>query len=603
MYKALFGLFLACTVSCNGAPDQALLDLTRGGEVEVYFNDPGSRVGNIWRSDAIDIMIDRINQASASIDFAVMGFSHRRVVDAIVMAHDRGVAVRMVGDAGHLYNSGYDRMLERHIPMVNGNLSHIMHNKFMVVDDRFVFGGTANWTPTDLEHNSNNFFMIDSPLVADDFRDEFDQMFEGAFGHQKVEIDNGRAYEIGDTIVEVWFSPNEDAMGRILELVDGAQDSIRFSIFAFTKDQVGSSFIRKIDEFRGRDAAENANRASNDQIDLDDPDFRKRRSVAGVIDQSQLHSNGQYHEVYRLLGAGADLRMDGIDSSRQPGDYQAGGGRLHSKTMVLDADGDNPVVITGSFNWSASATVSNDEYLLVFRGKEGADGTRSNRVAKAFDQYFEDLWEGGRRMGNDWIGEGGVRQGDVLINEIMWYGAHENDQDGFDEFIELKNTSNQDISLDLWQIEGVDDFVVGLPPGSTIPANGTFTIVDHLLEAYVDGAPQDEGTAYDYGDLVVNAFNDNRQARLYLKDEALELYLIDPDAQIMDVAGDGGPAFKGGPNGASVYSMERRAGAIDGTSPDSWAACPLNEGDGYVSESYRDVIIATPGLENAVNRQ
>ena len=89
-----------------------------------------------------------------------------------------------------------------------------------------------------------------------------------------------------------------------------------------------------------------------------------------MIDQSQLHSNGQYHEVYRLLGGGADLRMDGIDSSRQPGDYQAGGGRLHSKTMVIDADGENPVVITGSFNWSASATVSNDEFLLVFRGKE-----------------------------------------------------------------------------------------------------------------------------------------------------------------------------------------------------------------------------------------
>ena len=27
-----------------------------------------------------------------------------------------------------------------------------------------------------------------------------------------------------------------------------------------------------------------------------------RRGVSGVIDQSQLHSNGQYHEVYRLIG-------------------------------------------------------------------------------------------------------------------------------------------------------------------------------------------------------------------------------------------------------------------------------------------------------------
>lgn len=578
-------------LSCNPAPGEDLLDQTRGSQVEVFFNDPGSRVGNIWTADALDVMVDLIDNARVSLDFAVMGFSHDRVVEAVVDAYDRGVQVRMVGDAGHNYNDGYERMRERHIPMVTGNLSHIMHDKFMIVDDRFVFGGTANWTPTDLEHNSNNFFVLDSPYVAEDFRDELDQMWAGAFGHQKVAIDNGRVYEMGDTIVEVWFSPNEDAMGRILELVDAAEESIRFTIFAFTKDQVGSSFIRKMAEFREKDLAEGR--------DPDHPDFRERRSVAGVIDQSQLHSNGQYHEVYRLLGAGADLRMDGIDSSRQPGDYQAGGGRLHSKTMVLDADGANPVVITGSFNWSASATVSNDEFLLVFRGKEDADGVRSNRVAKEFDTYFESLWGNGRRMGEAWVGEGGLKAGDIWINEVMWYGVHEEDAEGHDEFVELRNRTDRDIPLDLWQLAGPDDFVVGLPPGSTLPANGTFTIVDHVLERYVDGAPQDEGSAYSYGDLVVNAFNDNRQARLYLKDQALELFLLDPDANVMDVAGDGGPAFAGGPEAAVVRSMERSATGEDGSLPDSWHACAYEEGVGYVSDRFRSTILASPGEDNS----
>ena len=577
--------------SCNPAPGEDLLDQTRGGQVEVFFNDPGSRVGNIWTADALDVMVDLIDNARVSLDFAVMGFSHDRVVEAVVNAYDRGVQVRMVGDAGHNYNNGYERMRERHIPMVTGNLSHIMHDKFMIVDDRFVFGGTANWTPTDLEHNSNNFFVLDSPYVAEDFRDELDQMWSGAFGNQKIAIDNGRVYEMGDTIVEVWFSPNEDAMGRILELVDAAEESIRFTIFAFTKDQVGSSFIRKMAEFREKDLAEGR--------DPDHPDFRERRSVAGVIDQSQLHSNGQYHEVYRLLGGGADLRMDGIDSSRQPGDYQAGGGRLHSKTMVLDADGANPVVITGSFNWSASATVSNDEFLLVFRGKEGADGVRSNRVAQDFDAYFESLWGNGRRMGEAWVGEGGLQPGDIWINEVMWYGVHEEDAEGHDEFVELRNRTNRDIPLDLWQLAGPDDFVVGLPPGSTLPALGTFTIVDHVLERYVDGAPQDEGSAYSYGDLVVNAFNDNRQARLYLKDQALELLLLDPDANIMDVAGDGGPAFAGGPEAAIVRSMERDENGEDGTLPSSWHACAYEEGTGYVSDRFRSTILASPGEANS----
>ncbi len=591
-------LLLGMILSCNGPPSKADLDLTRGSRVDVYFNDPGARLDTIWKSDAVAIMVELIDSSRATLDFAVMGFSHETVVDAMVRAFDRGVKVRMVGDAGHLYNSGYQRMLERHIPMVTGNDPHIMHDKFMIVDGRFIFSATANWTPTDLEHNSNNFVAIDSPFVAADFQAEFDQMWEGRFGHQKVENDNGRVYEVGDTTVEVWFSPNEDAMGRILELVDAAEESIRFTIFAFTKDQVGSAFIRKQEEF-----------VRKDLVDGVDPalDFHERRSVAGVIDQSQLHSNNQYHEVYRLLGAEIPLRMDGNDASKQPGDYQAGGGRLHSKTMVIDAYGDNPLVITGSFNWSASATQSNDEFLMVFRGK---------RVAQEFDDYFDYLWRNGRRMGRDFVGEElpgtdyVLQPGDLTLNEIMWYGAHPNDVDGFDEFIELKNHTGHDIELDLWQISNPDDFVLGFPPGSTIPANGLFTVVDHVVETYQDGAPQDEGTAYVTGDLVVNAFNDNRQSRLYLKDTALELFLLDPAATLMDVAGDGGPPFAGGPDGGDSLSMERLNPAGDGADPASWGDCIATEGGAWVNpdpvvvddpngDTYRDIIIATPGEPNS----
>jgi phosphatidylserine/phosphatidylglycerophosphate/cardiolipin synthase-like enzyme len=423
-------LFAACLLSC-GAPSQADLDTTRGGRVEVMFNEPGTRQSNMWEPDAVRLMIESIQDAKATIDMAVMGFGRDEVIDALIAAHDRGIKVRMVGDAGHLYNSGYQRFRERHIPMVSGNLNHIMHNKFMIIDDRFVFGGTANWTDTDLRHNSNNFFFIDSPLVAADFADEFHQMYGGLFGHTKVEIDNGRSYQVGDTTVEVWFSPNEDAMGRILELVDAAQESVRFTIFAFTKDQVGSAFIRKQAEFDAKNAAEGISA---------DASIHERRTVAGVIDQSQLHSNGQYHEVFRLLGAQIPLRMDANDNSKQPGDYQAGGGRLHSKTMVLDAYGENPIVITGSFNWSASATQSNDEYLLVMHG---------GRVAESFDTYFDSLWNTGRRMGIDRMGDD-LEAGDIVINEIMWYGAHDQDPDGFDEFLELRNTTDRDIRLDFW---------------------------------------------------------------------------------------------------------------------------------------------------------
>jgi phosphatidylserine/phosphatidylglycerophosphate/cardiolipin synthase-like enzyme len=572
---------LAALLAC-GAPSDADLDSTRGGRVDVFFNDPGTRADNMWTADAIELMLETVRGAKVSIDFAVMGFSYEPLADALIDAFDRGVQVRMVGDAGHLTNYGYERFRDRHLPMVTGNMPHIMHNKFMVVDGRFVLGGTANWSNTDLRHNSNNFFMIDSPAVAADFSVEFEQMFSGLFGHTKVENNNGRVYQIGDTTVEVWFSPNEDAMGRILELVDATEDSIRFTIFAFTKDQVGSAFVRKQAEFAAKDAA--------DGVPADAPPL-ERRTVAGVIDQSQLHSNGQYHEVFRLLGAGIPLRMDANDNSQQPGDYQAGGGRLHSKTMLLDADGENPVVITGSFNWSASATQSNDEYLLVFRGP---------RVAQDFQLYFDTLWEDGRRMGLDHMDDGELQPGDVVINELMWYGAHANDPDGYDEFVELRNLTNRDIRLDLWQLANENDFVIGFPPGSLLPANGLFTILDHTMETYQDGIPQDERSAFSGGDMVVNSFNDNRQARLALKDGALRLRLLDPDAQVMDVAGNGGPAFAGGPGSdGAVRSMERAAEPGDGALSESWHACSLTEGGANVNEDYKLLMVGTPDEPNS----
>jgi phosphatidylserine/phosphatidylglycerophosphate/cardiolipin synthase-like enzyme len=581
----------ALLLACNPPPDAADLAGTRGGRVDVFFNEPGSREANTWDPDAIDVMVELIDGANATLDFAVMGFSKTEVIDAIERAFDRGVVVRMVGDAGHLGGSGYNRMMDRHIPMSVGNLNHIMHHKFLVVDGRFVFCGTANWTETDLVRNSNNFAVIDSPAISADFTAEFEQMFNGAFGNNKVEISNGRKYQLGDTEMEVWFSPNEDAMGRIRDVLAQAQESVRFTIFAFTKNEVGSDLLRLQEQFLAADLADGV---AADEAAWAGMDFRERRSVAGVIDQSQLHSNGQYHEVYRLLAGGVPMHLDGNDNSAQPGDYQAGGGRLHSKTMIIDVYGENPTVITGSFNWSAAATQSNDEYLLVMRGA---------RVARMYDAYFEGLWSGGRTMGIDRVANG-VSAGDVVINEVMWYGVNSSDANGFDEFIELRNTTDRDIRLDMWQISNSDDVVVGLPPGSLLPAGGTFLILDHVLEPYVDGEPQDERSAYLSGDLVVNSFNDNRQHRLYLKDGAFELILRDPDGVAIDRAGDGGPAFAGGPNedGSQVRSMERAADPGDGADPSRWAAFSGDQGTGVVNPDYADEILASPGAPNSSAR-
>lgn len=613
---ALCTLWLA---GCNITVDQADLDRTRVERVDVFFNDTGTRAENEFDTEADTILIQLIDKADVSIDFAVMGFSNRGVIAALVRAHDRGVRLRFVGDARHQESNygGYAEMDQLNIPMLVGNLYSIMHNKFFVFDSRYVLTGTGNITSTGFRKNDNNWVLMDSPQVATEFTAEFEQMFGGKFGYAKEVIDNGNVYQLGDTQVEVYFSPQEDTVGQLVQAVRDATQSVHFFIFAFTKDEVGAALIEKHLEFEQYNRCCDPNfdgelSADEDQLcalQVTCDDVFVRREVRGVLDRSQLHGNGPYHEAYRLLMWQVPMRLDGNDNSYLPGDYQAGGGRQHSKTMVIDGATAHASVLTGSFNWSSSATVSNDETLLVLRGE---------RMAGRYEEFFERLWVRGKTPGNDFIGRD-VEIGDIVFNEVHWDGwngeldpSQGDDPVNNDEFIELLNTTDHPVDLSLWQITTADDFVVGFFPGTIIGPYERFLVLDHNLIPYDDLNPQDGGTAFLEPDFVMNMANDARFLRLNLRNLALRLELRDPAGNVIDVAGDGGPPFFGGRSGSGDAmvnrSMERRHVPcgddgcypfLPGDSAEAWQACQLAEGGDNVAEAFRSRVIATPGQTNS----
>lgn len=613
LWFMFLGLMLPLT-SCNQFSDEELADLGRP-RVTAYFNSTGTREGNQRDIGAERAMVERIDSATGTLDACIYGFSNQNIIDAVIRAHYRGVRVRVVGDARHFgYNErGYKQLQENHIPIQVGNQFHIMHNKFFVIDELFVFVGTGNITRTGFNRNNNNWVLIDSPHVARDFLDEFEQMYAGRFSTAKERIDNGNTYEVGDTTVEVYFSPQEDAMGRIQEELDRADTNIHFTIFAFTKDQVGSRFIQKHREW----SAENE---ANGDDDL--PILERPKKVVGILDRSQVHGNFLYHEVYRLVLNGVPMKMDANEASYLPGDYQAGGGRLHSKTMIIDRGTPNARVITGSFNWSSSATIANDEVMLILRGEE---------ITEQYYREFENLWVQSKGISQgicnylvDYdprTGEGpkcasDVNPGDILISEVGWYGwnglvrgsdfsGEERELVSDDEFIELYNTTDEAINLSLWTISNGDDFTVGFTPGTVIQPNQYFLILDHNLGSYSDSEPQRDREAYTGADFVMNLANDPRFPRLNLKDVSLDLRLVDTLAREIDRAGDGRPPFAGGPEISQtgevlrVRSMERDITQSDGTSPAAWDACSASEGGVNVREPFRDDVIATPGEPNS----
>ena len=363
------------------------------------------------------------------------------------------------------------------------------------------------------------------------------------------------------------------------------------------------------------------------------------RFVRGVIDRSQLHSNGPYHESYRLIANGVSIRMDGNDNSYQPGDYQAGGGRQHSKTLVIDGRTENPVILTGSFNWSSSATIANDETLLVL--------SDSARIGRQYAEYFDYLWRLAKPVGERYIGEPASRAiprplkpGDVIFNEIQWDGfdgnvdvSKTNDPSsardyqfvGNDEFIELLNTTDRPIDLSMWTIASETDFMVGLYPGTVIGPYERFLVLDHNTEPYDDLKPQFLSGAYLEPDFVMNMANDARFLRINLHNGAFDLRLTDPRGNIVDRAGNGRSAFAGGRRcrgGGTdcpirdqiVHSMERvhvdcdNQGEscepiIDGTKAAAWRTCEnaTDEQRAQIRTDNRRYIMATPGRSNSAD--
>jgi hypothetical protein len=92
---------------------------------------------------------------------------------------------------------------------------------------------------------------------------------------------------------------------------------------------------------------------------------------------------------------------------------------IHSKFMLVDPLGNDPVVITGSANFSESSTTDNDENMLIIRGdKRVADiyFTEFNRLFNHY--YFRSVYNSTR--------EKNITEGEslVLLPDDSWLGKY-----------------------------------------------------------------------------------------------------------------------------------------------------------------------------------
>ena len=289
------------------------------GTIEVYF---------CPRQDCEEALVSFLDSAQQSIHCALFDVGLKSVQEKL-LEKKKNIEVLIVTDNDYLKKFNH--------PFVKADSYGLMHNKFCIVDGKKISAGSMNPTYNDAHKNNNNLLLIESPMIAQNYEDEFQEMWNGDFKKgNKVQNPKITLADMEKKIrIETYFCPEDDCAYQVKEELQKAEVSIYFMTFSFTHDGIANILLLK----------------NLDEIE-----------VKGVMEVKQI---SEYSEFNRLLQNHIDVRKDGNKNN------------LHHKVFIID----EKTVVTGSFNPTANGDKHNDENVIIIEDEE---------IAK---RYVEEFWE------------------------------------------------------------------------------------------------------------------------------------------------------------------------------------------------------------------
>ena len=332
------------------------------GNIHVYFNGPvdhsvaTEELALSLGTDMNDTVAAWIMSAQHTLDVAVYNLNDQTVEDAVNAAAANGVQIRWIyeGQNANIGLNSLDASVVTH-PRTDGEGSG-MHNKFIVGDadfaeSAFVLTGSTNLTTGQLVSDLNNVIVFEDQSLARAYELEFEEMWgsEGMapnaansmFGADKT-WNTPVNFLVGGSPVELYFSPTDGTNAAILSEIEAANADLEFALLALTRDDLGQAIV-----------------------DVNQSFFV---SPVGVIEQ--INTTGS--EFDNLISNGVQVYAHDLS------------GDCHHKYAIVDHSelGSDPLVITGSHNWSSTAESVNDENTVI---------VHNARVANLYHQEFRGI--------------------------------------------------------------------------------------------------------------------------------------------------------------------------------------------------------------------
>ncbi len=298
--------------------------IEQSGEFRLYF---------CPQDNCDDVLLEFLDTAAEQVYCALYEIDYESVNNKLLsLETDPSIDFKVVSD--NTYLEDFDH------PFVVWDGWGFMHNKFCVIDGEKVFTGSMNPTENGAEHNNNNIMIIESKAIAHNYLDEFEELYAGEFKKgERVTQEN--FILLDDTYGEIGitnlFCPEDDCALNVKEILEEAERSIHFMTFSFTHDGIENVLLIKHDE---------------------------GKEVKGVL---EARSATQYSPWDVFNYQGIEIYKD------------ANGKTMHHKVFIIDSE----IVVTGSFNPTASGDKRNDENVLIISNKE---------IASLFEEEFDKVF-------------------------------------------------------------------------------------------------------------------------------------------------------------------------------------------------------------------
>ncbi len=147
-------------------------------------NDKSSSVVAYFNEEILKQLQNHLTYARKSLKIAVSWFTNYSLFKQLKQMANDGIKIQMIINNDLINNGGYCLNFNELIINENVELSlveypHLLHHKFVIIDDVLLITGSYNWTRFSGK-NYENMAIINDEVIIEQFSNEFDELVEKA---------------------------------------------------------------------------------------------------------------------------------------------------------------------------------------------------------------------------------------------------------------------------------------------------------------------------------------------------------------------------------------------------------------------------------------